>query len=122
MKIISFAWITPAVQALRKRKTRRSWNDRYARSFHEGDLVQAYDRGPRVGGKRIGIIRLLLDPYQQRTSEMSFREFEDEGLKYLEEQGVRIQDMTPMDFFLWWREQDELVWVIEFEVVSLEAI
>lgn len=121
MKIISYAWTTPALLALRKRKTRRSWADKYAQSFHDGDLVQAYDRSPRVGGKRVAIVRLLLDPYPQRTGKMTFVDFEDEGFKYLEEQGIRIQNMTPMDFFLWWRKQDELVWVIEFEVVSLEG-
>ncbi len=119
MKIISYAWTVPALIARRKVKTRRLWKEKYAKSFHAGDMVQAYDKNPRNGGKRVGIVRLTKDPYQQSTEAMTMQDYEDEGLMYFEEQKLRIQDMTPMDFFLQWKKQAELVWVVEFELITI---
>lgn len=64
--IMSFAWTSGAVQDRIKTETRRFWNDRYAKMFKKGMLVQAYDRSPRFRGKRIGWIRILKEPYKQK--------------------------------------------------------
>ena len=52
VKIISFAWTTPALLAGRKTVTRRDWSDRYALLFHADDFVAGYNRSPRHGGRR----------------------------------------------------------------------
>ena len=63
MRIISFAWTTPALLAGAKTVTRRDWKGRHGMAFHEGDFVQAWDRSPRVGGKQVATIQLTESPY-----------------------------------------------------------
>lgn len=119
MKIISFAWTTEALLAWVKTKTRRHWNDRYARSFKAGELVQAYDKLSRAGGKRVAIVRLTRDPYQERTSKMGYADYYAEGLAWMETKGYLIKGVTPFKFFQNWIAADELVWVICFEVIKI---
>ncbi len=108
MKIISFAWTTQAFFEGNKTVTRRDWNDRYARSFHKDDTVQAYDKNPRCGGKKVGEIRLTAEPYKQWlhkvTDEDEIKEgglWGGSGKAYQEAMG-----------------KDREVWVIEFERIS----
>lgn len=51
MRIISFGWTWPALVAKSKTVTRWDWDEDYARRFHKGDIVLAYDRSPRLGGR-----------------------------------------------------------------------
>jgi len=118
MRIISFAWTLDAVLAGRKTKTRRYWNDDYAKRFKKGDLVAGYDRLPRVGGSQKTTIQLTEAPYKQRTSLMTEQDFEDEGLKYMEEQDLWIQLLTPRQFFENWQLADEELWVISFKLME----
>ena len=118
MKIISFSWTTPALLAGAKTVTRREWSDDYAKSFHKGDFVAAYDRGPRSGGKQIATIRLTQDPYQEHVASAPYQDYEAEGLAWIESKGLMIQGVSPYDFWLEWRDENPLVWVIKFEVVK----
>lgn len=88
MLIISFAWTTPALLADRKTRTRRDWDDNYAKKFKKGILVAAYDRSPRVGGKQIGVIELTEIPYKEATCKAPPEDWEREGLAYLESNGT----------------------------------
>ena len=58
MQIISFALTTDALLACQKTVTRRDWPDKYAAQFQVGNLVQAYDKSPRNGGRCVAIIRI----------------------------------------------------------------
>ena len=118
MKIISFAWTTAALLAGRKTCTRRAWSEDYAKRFKQGDLVAAYDRNPRFGGKQVATIRLTRDPYLENTADMPLGDYVHEGLNYMEEQGLKIQGQHPYDFFSAWKAMAELVWVVRFEVVK----
>ena len=69
MKIISFAWTTPALLAGRKTVTRREWAHSHAKGFQNAQLVQAYDKAPFLGGKRVAIIRLTQAPRLEPISE-----------------------------------------------------
>lgn len=64
MRIISFAWTTPALLAGRKTCTRRDWTYGYAANFALGEEVAAYDRSPRAFGQRVATIRLTALPEQ----------------------------------------------------------
>lgn len=66
MMIISYAWTTEALLRGLKRCSRRDWKDDYAKRFKSGRQYQAYDRNPRVGGERVGIIEMTCDPYKER--------------------------------------------------------
>ena len=118
MKIISFAWTTPAFKAGAKTVTRRSWSDSYAKSFRRGDLVQAWDRLPRAGGKRVGTIELTTDPYQEHVGLAHAEEYRCEGLAWMEQQGMKIQGVSPLDFWKDWQQSNEIVWVVRFKVVE----
>ena len=107
--IISFAWTTGAFLSGTKTVTRRSWNVKYAEKFHAGDIVDAYDKSPRSGGKKIGWIRLTKTPYRQRLSDMPDDHFEREGgTMYWKNKQEFIEMMGG--------ETKEL-WVVEFEKI-----
>lgn len=82
--IISFAWtVGPLVEGLKKR-TSRDWSDRHLaawqRAWDEGRLVhEAWDKGPRAGGKRIGQIRLTQRPRRERLGDVTLRDLIAEG-------------------------------------------
>jgi hypothetical protein len=120
MKIISFAWTTPALLAERKRVTRRRWNDDYAQRFKKRDLIAAYDKSPRAGGKQVATIRLIDDAYRGRTDYMPPNDYEAEGFAYMEEQGQMVDGMPPRIFWRAWKAAQIPVWVIRFEIVQIE--
>ena len=127
MKIISFAWTTPAFKAKRKGCTRRDWDDRYAAQFKPGDLCQAWDKTPRCrGAKRIGTIRIVSikkEPYCQVPAE----DWEAEGFAYLTEIGARCQigrpytEWTSEELWVLWRQMNpaDLCYVVRFEIVEV---
>jgi len=118
MKIISFAWTTPALLANRKTVTRREWSEDYARRFKADDLVAAYDKNPRNGGKQVATIRLTCDPYLEPPNQMPISDFEAEGFAYLAEQGMLFEGYDPRKFFQLWRAAIDPVWVIRFQKIS----
>lgn len=121
--LISFAWTTPALRARVKSVTRRTWTPAHAAHFHAGDLVDAWDKLPRAGGKKIGQIRITRDPYRQRTSLLTNGDRAREGIDHLE----RALFRPPEGFNTWdqwwrtWKRLDEEVWVVEFEIVEMTA-
>ena len=121
MRIISFAWTTPALKALRKRCTRRSWDDAYALTWHAGDYGAAYDRLPRARGKQFGVVRLTQRPYKERTGAMPETDFDNEGLQWMDERHLLILGKTPRQFWDDWKAADEELWVIRFEIATVTS-
>ena len=118
MLIISFAWTTDVLLSGNKSCTRRHWSEGYARQFRCGMECQGWDRGPRIGGRQVAVVRLMADPYLQRTSMMTEMDYAAEGLKWMEEQGMTIRGMEPREFWEQWKAADELVYVVRFQLVS----
>ncbi len=119
MRIISFAWTTPALLAGRKTVTRRDWRTSYAALFARGDLVQAYSQNPRHGGRQVATIRLTRDPYLESTSRVAPADYVDEGFAYLEGIGAKVNGMTPRELWESWHVDPQDLWVIRFEVVRV---
>ena len=118
MRIISFAWTTPALLAGRKSVTRRDWSDDYALRFHAGDDVAAYDRNPRHGGRQVATIRLTADPYRESTAKVPPEDYEGEGFAFLAEQGKKVDGLPPAVLWKAWHLYPQEMWVIRFEVVE----
>jgi len=122
---ISFAWTTDALLALRKTCTRRSWTDSYAarftRAYERGEPVDAYNKNPRNGGKTVGQIRLTCAPYKQLMGNFPAADYENEGFKWMEEKGLKIQGCDPIDFCQQWINTNEEVWVVRFKPVHLRT-
>lgn len=120
MRIISFARTTPALLAGSKTVTRRAWAPRHAAGFHAGDLVQAWDKGPRSGGRRVGTIRLTMDPFVQSTALATIdpNEYYAEGFGYLSACGAFIDGMRPADLWALWRDEPRDLWVVRFHLVE----
>lgn len=117
--IISFAWTTRALLAGEKTVTRRRWTPSHARKFRAGQLVDAWDKLPRVrGSKKVATIRLTRDPFLERTSKMTVASYHREGLPWLHEHGVDIPEAL---WFEHWRNADEEVYVVEFELMDVGA-
>ena len=121
MKIISFAWTTPALLAGRKTVTRREWTHGYALRFGEGDLVQAWDRNPRHGGHQVATIRLTRDPYQEDTKRVPPEDYEAEGFAFLEGIDAKIDGLTPRTLWRAWFLYPKTVWVVRFDLVEVGA-
>lgn len=121
MRIISFAWTTPGLLARRKTCTRRDWSRSFAERFQAGELVQAYDKQARFGGKRVGIIRLTEKPHLESTAAAPDSDWEAEGFAYLESiGGVHIDGLSPSLLWEKWRkEEPTLLWVVRFEIVEI---
>jgi len=117
LRIISFAWTTPALIALEKTVTRREWDDDYAKRFRRGDYVQAYDRSPRYKGKQVATIQLTRDPYKEWSNLCS--DWHEEGFEYLSKIGAKLNGRTPRDVFEDWKINPVMLWVVRFEVVNL---
>ena len=120
MKIISFAWTTPALVHGQKTVTRRNWDDGYAMSFHAGEAVAAYDRDPRHGGKHVAIIRLTRNPYRESTLEMPASDYRAEGFEWSQERGFKVHGETPEEFWeRWHTPPGEDLWVVRFQLVTV---
>jgi hypothetical protein len=119
MKIIAFAWTTPALLAGRKTVTRREWSDDYARRFRAGDTIAAYDRNPRHGGRQVATIRLTRDPYRESTAKAPEADYEGEGFAYLEAIGVKVDKLAPPVLWKAWHVFPQEMWVVRFELVGL---
>ena len=107
MKIISFAWTTQALLDGKKTVTRRDWDDKYARSFKQGETAAAYDKNPRAGGKKIAEIQLTKAPYKQWLHEVTDTDEIKEG--HLWDTGKAYQSAMG---------EDRELWVIEFRIVK----
>ena len=118
MRIISFAWTTPALLAGRKTCTRRDWMADYAQRFTVGELVAAYDRSPRAGGKQVAVIRLTADPIL--SNELPAKDWAAEGFDYLEEIGAKVNGNTPLQLWDAWFKTKPYQWIVRFEVVEEE--
>ena len=108
MKIISFAWTTKALLEGKKTVTRRKWSDKYALMFKKGDLVKAYDKSPRSGGKHRATIRLTHDPYKECLIDMPEEDIANEG---------GLWDSKD-EFISLFPDSNTIVWVIRFEVIE----
>lgn len=116
-KIISFAWTTPPLLANRKTRTRRQWDDNYAKSFKMGDVCQAYNRHPRFKGKKVATIKIT-GKKKEDISLMPDDDYEKEGFKYMEEQGLKVWGKDPRQAFEDWRNDGGIYWVVDFEVLE----
>ncbi len=124
MKSISFTWTSAALRARRKNVTRRQWSEGYARSFQAGEVVAATDRQLRFGGKRIGTLRLTRAPYRESEAQMPDEDYEGEGYAFYDEhpelKPKAWRDINLKEKFEADRMWGEMVWVIRFEILSLE--
>ena len=126
MRIIAFAYTTPALVAGAKSVTRRFWREAHAQHFHKGDLVQAYDRSPRAGGKPVAVIRLTEEPRLEWNQDAPDSDWEAEGYQYLYEHPEHIEvpftrETVSREGFDEWRESGRQSWVVRFELVEVVA-
>lgn len=122
MRIISFAWTTPAITAdpCRKTCTRREWDDGYARKFLAGDLIAAWDRSPRFGGKHVATIRLTVKPYLEPAADIPDDDWQAEGFDFLTEIGAKLDGHSPRVHWDAWKADPLLaLWVVRFERIAL---
>jgi hypothetical protein len=118
MRIISVAWTAPAVLARRKFCTRRDWPDSYAAQFHKGDIVQLYDKTPRIGGKLICFVRLTADPVKILTGYLPDGDWDNEGFQYLTENGYKCGKVSCAELVASWLANPKEMWVIRFEYLA----
>lgn len=118
--IVSFAWTSAALLSGAKTVTRRDeWTATHATHFRVGQLVDAWDRLPRVrGAKRIGVVRVTKAAYRQRSSEIPPDAWHAEGFAWMQAYGTSDDAVRASGIWLGWREHPVDLWVLEFELVS----
>lgn len=123
--LISFAYTTAAFLSRAKTCTRRNWNDSYAqkyiKAYEKGEPVDAWDKLPRSGGQPVGKIRLTESPYKELTGFMTEQDYIDEGFAWMEQNNIKIRGIHPRSYFEQWKQADENVWVVRFDIISLEV-
>lgn len=126
--IISFAYTTPALLAGAKTVTRRDWSDRHAALFDKGPPahVDAYDRSPRIGGRKVAVIDVR-SLGREPIAEMPDSDYEAEGFAWLHANGVTPPPSSAFpDFsrttFDAWRASGAVLYVVRFELVRVEGL
>ncbi len=130
MTIISFSWTTPAVRAHAKTCTRRQWKNTYGTRFKKDDLLLAYTRSPRFGGKPICPIILIEDPYKEDISIMPDSDYATEGFLYMhlnqklipQSARKRFGDCSVEEFQKWRDSNLGDVWVVRFDYPAPEYV
>lgn len=123
--IITFAWTTPALLAGAKTVTRRLWTDDYARKFHVGDMVQAYDRNPRQYGQCVAVLQIESVTYEA-DADAPDSDYEAEGFAWLAEhpeeypksRAAELRVTVTRHAYNVWRQAGGSQWVIRFKVIS----
>ena len=118
--IVSFAWTVPALLSGSKSVTRRDeWTATHAEHFRPGQLVDAWDRLPRVkGAQKIGVICVARAPYRQRSSEIPPDAWHAEGFAWMQSYGSSDDIVRASRIWLGWREHPVDLYVLEFALVS----
>ncbi len=133
MKIITFAWTSDALLAGRKTCTSRDWSAAHARRFKAGDLVAAWDKSPRFGGRQIATIRLTHDATFGTLEELVPNAYECEGFAFYDEQvasgdehairqvkrGLNLPNNMTLREYLDMSYGSLHRWIIRFELESL---
>lgn len=127
MKIISFAYTTAALLAGKKTVTRRYWNPRQALGFKPGDIIQAWDKSPRFGGRKVAEIEII-SVEQQSMGQAPDSDFEKEGFVYMCENKIPIEKKgnkliyPDWQYWLEWKNTDETIYempyVVRFKVIK----
>jgi hypothetical protein len=115
--IISFAWTTDALLAGRKTCTRRRWSDahheRWVRAYRQGRLIHdAWDKLPFAGGRKIGDVRLICEPYKERLADMPESDLVAEGGLWA----------SLDEFITLFGDPDEVVSVVRFGLVNVIGV
>ncbi|KKL64596.1 hypothetical protein LCGC14_2163400 [marine sediment metagenome] len=118
MRWMAFAWTLTPLLLGEKTATRRKWKDSYAARFKKGDLVAAYDRQPRFGGKRVALLKLTRDPYKESTAGLTEKDWFEEGMHVVEAEGGAVDGVHPKVFWQRWMWEPEDVWVVKFKLVG----
>lgn len=123
MMHITFAATTAALLAGKKTVTRRDWKESHAAKFKAGDLVAAYDKSPRVGGKQVAVIRITKAPYLESTGDTTPDDWHAEGFDYMTRHGMMVElpgkTITPYDLWTEWMLDERPMWVVRFELVEV---
>lgn len=124
MKIISFAYTTAALLAGHKTVTRRYWNPRHANMFKPGETVQAWDKSPRFGGKKVAEIKIIAI-YQENSKDMPDEHYAKEGFQYMLDNKIPIGKRgkypiwTDESYWRAWKGAQDDVYVVEFELIKV---
>lgn len=92
----------------------------YAKRFKPRNICQAYDKQARFGGKRIGHLQVNSLAWEDITT-MPDDEYENEGFKFMEEQGLKIWNKPPREAFEDWRKEGGWYWVLRFNKIKEAA-
>lgn len=124
--IVSFAYTTPTLLAGAKSVTRRHWKPTHAARFAAFPLVDAYDRSPRAGGRKVAAVRVR-SVTEEPIALMPDADYEAEGFAWLHAQGIAPPRWSGFpDFsratFETWRASGAVVHVVRFELVPGSVI
>lgn len=117
--IISFAWTTPALLAGEKTVTRRDWKPQHAEKFHAGDVVDAWDKSPRFGGKRVARIKIVQTPYRESTADAPDSDYDAEGFTFLEKHQQTLDGIPASALWRDWKDNPRVLYVVRFSLVEL---
>jgi len=127
LKIISFARTSEALLAFQKSVTRRYWKDSHGNGFKPDELVQAWDKSPRYGGRKIAIIKIIA-VYKEKMIDAPEEDYKNEGFQFMCDHSIYLYKIGNKKLFpipgYWraWRtttdEKFKIVWVIRFEILK----
>jgi len=114
MMWISFAYSIDEVRSGVKTSTIRLWADKHAAKFKAGDLVKAYDKNPRNGGKPRAVIRITKAPFKGMLHDLVYERHRIEKEGHPADGGMTIQQF--LDAYFPMVPLDAEMWCLEFEL------
>jgi len=121
------AWVAGA-----KSVTRRFWKDITAKRYKKGVVFHCFDNAVFRHGKPIGTARVLEDAYQESLSDMPDGDWAAEGFAWMHEHKGTLPPKAIEKKLLWtngncsfdafgaWRNTGPTMWVLRFQVLTVE--
>lgn len=124
---ITFLWTSAPLLALAKCRTRRDWQESFAKRMTPGTRFEAWNRKEEFGGQKIATLEIRLPTYWQSTQYLDEEDYVTEGFAWMEQhreywptkwvkEGISMRER-----FLQWIYREETVLVVDFEVVALHC-
>lgn len=120
MMHISFGHTTPALVTGNKTVTRRDWKPRHAAHFRAGMVCGALNTDQRVGGQKVGEIRLTADPVYESTALAPDTDWWAEGFDFMHRRDLLVFGAGVREVWRQWLyEAPVTLWVVRFELLGL---
>ena len=117
LRWMEFGWLSPAVVEGHKTMTLRDWGQVEGAQWRQGELFYAYDDPPSAGGRKLALLRVSTQPYEDTTAALKPAAFQGLGLEYaVAHRLAPPHGVTAVEMWESWHANPRRLWVVRFTV------